>query len=148
MIRLPLLGLIVIALALVAPFSTATSTRELMVCVDPNNVPFPTQAAQDLKNKRVEPSSPGLQAKVEHVRWSPRHADLQRTSYVFVTRADQPLSGLTLDDRRPRSVMIGLRMAGSGAMSSPPVSATAAPPVGNVNALVTAGSLLLRNGGR
>jgi mxaJ protein len=195
MIRLPLLGLIVIALALVAPFSTATSTRQLMVCVDPNNLPFPNQAAQSLENKRVEPPARDQQAKVEHVRWSPRHADVQRTlgqgrrdrlpgvatgsdilatrrpdyrsSYVFVARADQPLSGLTLDDRRPRSLTIGWQVAGNDAMKSPPASATArrglarnvqgrthygnydwsTPAAGNVNALVTAGSMLRGSGG-
>lgn len=63
MIRLPLLGLIVIALA----------------CVDPNNLPFPSQAAQGLQNKRLELPSRDLQAKVEHIRWAPRHGDLQRT---------------------------------------------------------------------
>jgi hypothetical protein len=35
MIRLPLLGLIVIALALAAPFTTASSTRQLVVSSSP-----------------------------------------------------------------------------------------------------------------
>ena len=167
MIRLPLLGLIVIALAL----------------VDPNNLSFPNQAAQGLENKRFELPSRDPQAKVEHVRWSPRHGDVPRvatsmdilattrpdyrSSYVFVTRADQPLTGLTLDDRRLRSPTIGLQLVGNEAMTLAPAFATARRglgrnvqgythygnydwsnrPAGTVNVLVTARSMSRSNGG-
>ena len=133
MIRLSLLGLIVIALALVAPQR------------------IPGEGRRDLL--------PSVATDVGIL--STRRPD-NRSSYVFVTRADQPLTGLTLDDRRPRSLTVGLRMVGNGAMNSPPASTTArrglarnvrgstqsgtydwsTPPAGNVNALVTVGSLL------
>jgi mxaJ protein len=140
MIRLPLLGLIVIALALVTPQRT------------------PGDGRRDLW--------PGIATNVDIL--STRRPGY-RFSYVFVTRADQPLTGLTLDDRRPRSLRIGLQMVGNDAMNSRPSPATArralarnvnvqgamhhgnydwsTPPAGNVNALVTAGSLLRWNGG-
>jgi mxaJ protein len=153
MIRLPLLGLIVIALALAAPFTTATSTPRLVVCADPNNLPFSNRAGQGFENKLVELLARDLQAEVEYVWRSPRHGDVQstpgegqcdlwpgvatgvdtvartrpyyRAGYVFVTRADQPLTGLTLDDRRLRSLTIGLQMVGSDAINSLPAFATA-----------------------
>jgi mxaJ protein len=179
MIRLPLLGLIVIALA----------------CVDPHNLPFSNQAAQGVQNNRVELPSRDLQGKVEHVRWSPRHADPQRasgqgrrelwpgvasgvdilatprpdyrSSYVFVNGAQQLQTGLALDDRRLRSLTIGLQMAGSDAMNSPAAVAIARrglarnvqgyphyanvdwsnPPVGNVSALVSARAMARSTGG-
>jgi mxaJ protein len=179
MIRLPLLALIVIVLA----------------CVDPNNLSLPSRPAQGLEHKGVEQLSRNPQATVEHVRWSPRHGNLQRTpgegprelgpgvatgmdmlattrpdyrsSHAFVTRAEQPRNGLTLDDGRLRSLTIGLQMAGNDAMTLAPPFVTARrglarnaqgytrygnvdwsnPQAGNVNALVTARSMSRSTGG-
>ena len=147
MIRLPLLALIVIALA----------------CVDPNNLTFSNQSAQGLESKRVELLSRYLQAKDILATTRPDY----RSSHVFVTRAEQPMTSLTLDDRRLRSRTIGLQMAGIDAMNSAPAFATARrglarnvqgnthygnydwsnPLAGNVNALVTARSMSRWNGG-
>ena len=146
MIRLPLLALIVIALA----------------CVDPNNLTFPNQSTPGLESKRVVPSR-DLQAKAI---LATTRLDY-RSSHVFVTRAEQPMTSLTLDDRRLRSRTIGLQMAGIDAMNSAPAFATARrglarnvqgnthygnydwsnPLAGNVNALVTARSMSRWNGG-
>jgi mxaJ protein len=162
MIRLPLLGLIVIALALAPPFTTATSPQQLLVCVDPNNLALPNQAAQSWQNQRRD-LRPGLATGMDIL--AARRPDY-RSSNAFVARADQPLTGLTLDDRGPRSLTIGLQMVGRDAMNSPPAFATARrglarsvqgymhsgnydwsnPPAGTVNALVTAGSMLRWNG--
>lgn len=71
-IRLPLLGLIVIVLALAMPFTTATSARGLVVCADPNNLPFSNQAGQGFENKLVELLARDLQAQVEYVWWAQR----------------------------------------------------------------------------
>jgi mxaJ protein len=152
-IRLPLLGLIVIALALATPFTTATSARRLVVCADPNYLPFSNQAGQGFENKLVELLARDLQAQVEYV-WQAQHGgygrsalgqgrcDLwpgvatgagtvattrpyYRSSYVFVTRADRPLAGLTLDDKRLKSLSIGLQTVGNDAMNRPPAHAIA-----------------------
>jgi mxaJ protein len=42
------------------------------------------------------------------------------STYVFVTRANAPLQGLTLDDERLRSLKIGVQMIGNDAMNTPP----------------------------
>ncbi len=48
-----------------------------------------------------------------------------RSSYVFVTRADKALQGLTLDDERLRSLTIGVQMIGDNASNTPPAHALA-----------------------
>jgi mxaJ protein len=42
------------------------------------------------------------------------------STYVFVTRENAPLKGLTLDDKRLRSLKIGVQMIGNDAMNTPP----------------------------
>ena len=48
-----------------------------------------------------------------------------RSTYVFVTRADQRLKGLTLDDPRLKSLKIGVQMVGNDAMNTPPAHSLA-----------------------
>jgi mxaJ protein len=48
-----------------------------------------------------------------------------RSTYVFVTRGDRPLQGLTLDDARLKSLTIGVQMIGNDAMNTPPAHALA-----------------------
>jgi mxaJ protein len=48
-----------------------------------------------------------------------------RSTYVFVSRADSKLGGLTLDDPRLKSVVIGVQMIGNDAMNTPPAHALA-----------------------
>ena len=153
MIRLPLLVLIVIALALARPFTTATSERRLVVCADPNNLPFSNQAGQGFENKLVELLARNMQAQVEYVWWAQYRGDVRsmlgesqcdvwpgvatgvrtvattrpyyRASHVFVTRADRPFAGLTLDDKRLKSLSIGVQLIDNDAMNTPPAHAIA-----------------------
>jgi mxaJ protein len=48
-----------------------------------------------------------------------------RSTYVFVSKADSPLGGLTLDDPRLRHVSVGVQMIGNDAMNTPPAHALA-----------------------
>jgi mxaJ protein len=48
-----------------------------------------------------------------------------RSTYVFVSRVDRKLAGLTLDDPRLKSVVIGVQMIGNDAMNTPPAHALA-----------------------
>ncbi len=48
-----------------------------------------------------------------------------RSTYVFVSRANSSLEGLTLDDPRLKSVVIGVQMIGNDAMNTPPAHALA-----------------------
>lgn len=48
-----------------------------------------------------------------------------RSTYVFVSRADSKLDGLTLDDPRLKSVSVGVQMIGNDATNTPPAHALA-----------------------
>jgi mxaJ protein len=152
-IRLPILILIVAVLALATPFTTATPTRRLLVCADPNNLPFSNRAEQGFENRIVELLARDMRAEVEYVWWAQRRGYVRstltegrcdlwpgvasgvrmvattrpyyRSSYFFVTRADRPLAGLTLDDKRLKSLAIGVQMIGDDAMDTPPAPAIA-----------------------
>lgn len=148
MIRLPVLVLIVLVSALATRLTVATSVPKLVVCADPNNLPFSNRAGQGFENRLVELLARDMHAQVEYVWWTQRRGYLRstleegrcdlwpgvasgasaiattrpyyRSSYVFVTRADTPLAGLTLDDPRLKSVSIGVQMAGNDAINTPP----------------------------
>lgn len=153
MIRLPVLVLIVMVSALATRLTVATPTPRLVVCADPNNLPFSNRAGQGFENKLVELLAREMQAQVEYVWWAQRRGyrrgtlaegrcDLwpgvasgvqsiattrpyYRSSYVFVTRADMPLAGLTLDDQRLKSLSIGVQMVGNDAMNTLPAHSIA-----------------------
>jgi mxaJ protein len=56
-----------------------------------------------------------------------------RSTYMFVSRADANLSGLTLDDPRLKRLRIGVQMVGNDASNTPPAHALASRGViGNV----------------
>jgi mxaJ protein len=151
-IRWPAALLIAGALTLPTASAAATPTR-LVVCADPNNLPFSNRAGQGFENRIVELLARDLQAKIQYVWWAQRRGYVRstlnedrcdlwpgvasgvqmiattrpyyRSTYFFVTRADKPLAGLTLDDERLKSVSIGVQMVGSDAMNSPPAHAVA-----------------------
>jgi mxaJ protein len=129
------------------------SARTLVVCADPNNLPFSNRARQGFENKIAELVARDLSAKIEYVWWAQRRgyarntvnadrcdvwagvatgvqmlsttAPYYRSSYVFVTRADRPLRGLSLDDERLRRLSIGVQMIGDDATNTPPAHALA-----------------------
>ena len=143
------------ALALAAPAITAAAGPKpvLTVCADPNNMPFSNQAQQGFENKIAALIANDLGVGITYVWWAQRRGyarntlgsdacDLwpgvakgvdrvnttvpyYRSTYVFVTRADKPLQGLTFDDPRLRTLRIGVQMVGDDAMNTPPTHALA-----------------------
>ena len=144
-----------LALVLAAPLHAAdtASPRTLTVCADPNNLPFSNQARQGFENRIAELIARDMDAQIRYVWWAQRRgyarntinagacdlwpgvakgvdmlattAPYYRSTYVFVTRADRPLAGLTFDDPRLRALKIGVQMVGDDAQNTPPAHALA-----------------------
>ena len=136
------------------PTHAAAPARVLLVCADPNNLPFSNRAAEGFENKLVELLARDMNAQLNYVWWAQRRGYARRTlneakcdiwpgvatgvknvattrpyyrsTYVFVTRSDKPLQGLTLDDARLKTLSIGVQMIGDNAMNTPPAHALAA----------------------
>jgi len=151
--RLTWLGLVVIALACANALASPDPAQVLVVCADPNNLPFSNRAGQGFENRLVELIARDMQTQVSYVWWAQRRGYVRntlgegrcdlwagvasgvstmattrpyyRSSYVFVTRADRKLAGLTLDDERLKSLSIGVQMVGNDAMNTPPAHAMA-----------------------
>jgi mxaJ protein len=128
-------------------------SNALTVCADPNNLPFSNQAREGFENKIAELIARDLHRPVEYVWWAQRRGYVRntlneakcelwpgvatgadrlatthpyyRSTYVFVTRTDANLSGLTLDDPRLRALSIGVQMVGNDANNTPPAHAIA-----------------------
>jgi mxaJ protein len=135
------------------PSRTAGARNELVVCADPNNLPFSNKAGAGFENRIAELVARDLGKRVRYVWWAQRRGyarntindarcDLwpgvasgvdmlatttpyYRSTYVFVTRADRPLQGLTFDDERLRKLTIGVQMIGDDATNTPPAHAVA-----------------------
>jgi mxaJ protein len=129
------------------------TTRELTVCADPNNLPFSNKAEAGFENKIASLMAHDMGAKLTYVWWAQRRGYARntldeakcdmwpgvakgvdriatsrpyyRSTYVFVTREKAPLQGLTLDDKRLRSVKIGVQMIGNDATNTPPAHSLA-----------------------
>ena len=128
--------------------------QALVVCADPNNLPFSNQAQQGFENKLVRLLAHDLKTEVRYVWWAqrrgfarhtlaPQGCDLwpgvargteglrtsqpyYRSSYVFVTRRASALEHLSLDDPRLRTLKIGVQLVGYESMNTPPAQALAA----------------------
>jgi mxaJ protein len=66
---------------------------------------------------------PGIGSNVETVATTRPY---YRSSYMFVSRASEHLSGLTLDDPRLKKLRIGVELVGDDASNTPPAHALAA----------------------
>jgi mxaJ protein len=127
--------------------------RALVVCADPNNLPFSNRHGEGMENKLVQILARDLHTQVEYVWWAQRrgfarntlgHArcDLwpgvahgvdsmstsrpyYRSTYVWVTRSDRQLAGLSFDDPRLAKLRIGVQMVGLEANNTPPANALA-----------------------
>jgi mxaJ protein len=143
---------LLLAASLIGALSCA-SARTLVVCADPNNLPFSNRDRQGFENRIAELVAHDLNANVEYVWWAQRRgyarntinadkcdvwagvatgvdmlattAPYYRSTYVFVTRADRHLTGLTLDDERLRNLSIGVQMIGNDGTNTPPAHALA-----------------------
>jgi mxaJ protein len=134
-----------------APRKTADPV--LTVCADPNNMPFSNRAGEGFENRIAQLVAHDLNLKIRYVWWAQRRGFVRntlkdarcdlwpgiaagvenvlttrpyyRSTYVFVSRRSEALSGLTLDDARLRSLSIGVQMVGNDAMNTPPAHAIA-----------------------
>jgi mxaJ protein len=127
--------------------------RELVVCADPNNLPFSNRDGTGFENNLAELVAKDMGVRLRYFWWAQRRGYIRntltdakcdlwpgvavglervlttrpyyRSTYVFVTRADSKLAGLTLDDPRLRTVLVGVQMIGSDSMNTPPAHALA-----------------------
>jgi mxaJ protein len=125
----------------------------LTVCADPNDLPFSNEAQQGFENKIAQLIAVDVRHPLRYVWWSQRRGFIRKTlgagqcdlwlgvahgmdqvvstspyyrsTYVFVTRASDGLSGLTLDDPRLRTLLIGVQMLGTESTNTPPAHALA-----------------------
>jgi len=142
------------ALGALLALQLAAPAHALVVCADPNNLPFSNREGQGFENKLVTLLARDLHTAVQYIWWAqrrgfarhtltPQGCDLwpgvaigtkglktsrpyYRSSYVFVTRQTQALEHLSLDDARLRTLTIGVQLVGYEAMNTPPAQALAA----------------------
>ncbi|KRB86568.1 amino acid ABC transporter substrate-binding protein [Sphingomonas sp. Root710] len=138
-------------IGLLALIAAVVPSPDLVVCADPNNLPFSNQAGEGFENEVAEIVAHDLGRRVRYVWWAQRRGYVRntlgeakcdiwpgvasgvemvattrpwyRSTYVFVTREDRPLSGLTLDDPRLKTLSIGVQMVGNDAQNTPPAHA-------------------------
>jgi len=141
------------ALATAQPAAQAVERRDLVVCADPNNLPFSNQRGEGFENRLAELVAKDLGVPLRYVWWAQRRGYVRntlteakcdlwpgvatglervlttrpyyRSTYVFVSRADSKLGHLTLDDPRLRAIPVGVQMIGADAMNTPPAHALA-----------------------
>lgn len=148
-------GTVLLSLALLAAEIPAfgAARRELVVCADPNNLPFSDRNGDGFENKLAALVAERMGVQLRYVWWAQRRGYIRntlteakcdlwpgvasglervlttkpyyRSTYVFVSRKDRQLEGLTLDDSRLRHVKIGVQMIGNDAMNTPPAHALA-----------------------
>jgi mxaJ protein len=148
----------VFSLALAGVFAgtvpvVAAPRHELVVCADPNNLPFSSRDGRGFENRLAELVARNMGVRLRYVWWAQRRGFVRntlteakcelwpgvaaglervlttkpyyRSTYVFVSRADSKLDGLTLDDPRLKTVSVGVQMIGNDAMNTPPAHALA-----------------------
>jgi mxaJ protein len=124
--------------------------RELRVCADPNNLPFSNERREGFENKIVAILAEELGADVEYTWWAQRRGFLRntlkaglcdlvpgtpsniegirttapyyRSTYVFVTRADNPAIA-SFNDPLLREMQIGVQLVGDDGQNTPPAHA-------------------------
>jgi mxaJ protein len=145
--------LIALAAALLLGSCNLIPQRTITACADPNNLPFSNKAGQGFENKLAAMIASDLHAKLDYIWWAQRRGYVRntlnerkcdfwpgvgsnvemlattrpyyRSTYVFVSRSDENLKGLTLDDARLKRLKIGVQMVGNDATNTPPAHALA-----------------------
>jgi mxaJ protein len=147
-------GLAVLASAVPAETIAAQRARRtLVVCADPNNMPFSNRAMEGFENRIAALVAKDMNADISYVWWAQRRGYVRstlsedkcdlwpgvatavdmipttkpyyRSSYVFLSRADRPLADLSFDDKRLAASTVGVQMVGNDAMNTPPAHAMA-----------------------
>jgi mxaJ protein len=132
---------------------SVTARASLVVCADPNNLPFSDRHEAGFENKLARLLARDLRTDLKYEWWAQRRGFARQTldqsrcdiwpgvaaglgtmatsapyytsTYVFVTRKAQGLSHLTLDDPRLRQLRIGVQLVGDDGMNTPPAAALA-----------------------
>jgi mxaJ protein len=140
-------------LVMMAAGPAVADEHTLVVCADPNDLPFSNRAGQGFENQLAQLLARELGAHVRYVWWAQRRGYVRatlneskcdlwpgvasgidnvmasqpyyRSTYVFVSRADRHLTGLSLDDPRLHQLAIGVQMIGNNATNTPPAHALA-----------------------
>lgn len=127
--------------------------RELLVCADPNNLPFSNQRLQGFENELAALIAHEMGAAVRYTWWAQRRGFIRntlnaglcdvvmgvpssfelalvtrpyyRSSYVFVTRRDGGPAVRSFDDPVLRDLKIGVQIIGDDYANSPPAHALA-----------------------
>jgi mxaJ protein len=143
---------LIAALLAVILTAGASDARELRVCADPNNLPFSNERGEGFENRIVDIIAKEIGVTVSYVWWAQRRgfirntikaglcdlipgtpaaidmlrttAPYYRSTYVFVTREDEP-DIISFDDPRLRDLRIGVQLIGDDGANSPPVAALA-----------------------
>jgi mxaJ protein len=134
-----------------APAAPLRPQRTLRVCADPNNLPYSNEKEQGFENASL--IARDLNARVAYTWWPQRrgfvrqtlrHGDCDvimglpsnfdqslqtqsyyRSTYVFVSRSDRHLNITSFDDRRLKTLKVGVQMIGNDHVNSPPAHALA-----------------------
>jgi mxaJ protein len=132
---------------------SCSSQRTLTACADPNNLPFSNKAGEGFENKLAQMIAADLHAKLDYIWWAQRRGYVRntlnektcdfwpgigsnvemvatsrpyyRSTYMFVSRANANLAGLTLDDPRLKRLRVGVQLVGDDASNTPPAHALA-----------------------
>ena len=143
----------ILAVGLALSSCNLVPQRSLTACADPNNLPFSNRAGQGFENRLASMIASDLHAKLDYVWWAQRRGYVRntlneakcdfwpgiasnvemvattrpyyRSTYMFVSRHDANLKGLTLDDPRLKRLKIGVQMVGNDASNTPPAHALA-----------------------
>jgi mxaJ protein len=142
-----------LSLGLPAAAATVQAPQDLLVCADPNNLPFSNRAQQGFENEIIELVAKDLGRRVRYVWWAQRRGYVRntlndsrcdvwpgmatgvdvaattqpyyRSTYVFISRTAAKFGHLTLDDSRLKNALIGVQMIGNDSMNTPPAHAIA-----------------------
>lgn len=143
----------ILALALPAAVAGCSNSHALTVCADPNNMPFSNRRGEGIENKLAMLLAHDLGRELRYYWWAQRRGFVRnttgqdkcdawlgvpaqfdrlkstrpyyRSTYVFVTRAEDRLDGLTFDDPRLRKLKLGVPMGGDDGANPPPANALA-----------------------
>lgn len=133
--------------------ATSLPPVRLRVCADPNNLPFTNQRREGFENRIADLLARDLHTQVEYTWWAQRRGFLRntlnagrcdvviglpsridsalttrpyyRSTYVFVTQRTRRLDIRSFDDRRLKTLRIGVPLVGDDGANAPPALALA-----------------------
>lgn len=137
--------------ALLGSLSLGAQAATLVVCADPNNLPFSDRNGAGFENQLARLLAHDLHSDLRYEWWAQRRGFARQTltqsrcdlwpgvaagigtmatsmpyytsTYVFVSRRSEHLESLSLDDPRLRQLTIGVQLIGDDGMNTPPASA-------------------------